>query len=426
MKNLRLIPRKNIFPAPFDVSWLHRPTIKKLLFVLQSEGAEVFAVGGCVRDSFWKKKVEEIDLAINIDPIRVKHLVSKINCKVLDVGIEYGTVTVLLEGRKFEITSFRKDINTFGRKAKVQYTDDLLEDAKRRDFTFNTIYLNTNDLIIDPLGNFSDLKSGKVKFVGDPNARIDEDHLRILRYFRFISKFPAENKVPDQITLSAIEKKRHSILELSRERIWSELKLILSSHSVNIVISLMDKTGVLAVMFPHARLDLVQRMSRLEKILVKVINEGNEFRHLDVYDPIRRLALLSDERDHFFKTMLSLDRKELKRLRFYRLQVNRIYESCHSIGFRYGTQDGIHLMLWSMTINGGHVGSEAEKETQMKLKCCHKKIIEGSLAKFPISGDDLINRGYSGRNLGSTLKELETAWIESGFSLSRCQLLERV
>ena len=426
MKSLRSISKENIFPAPFDVSWFHQPTIRKLLVILQSEGAEVFAVGGCVRDSFWKKKVEEIDLAINIDPIQVKELLNKIDCKVLNIGIEYGTVTAFLEGYKFEITSFRKDIKTFGRKAKVQYTDDMKEDAKRRDFTFNTIYLSPNGLIIDPLGHFSDLRSGTVKFVGDPNERMNEDHLRILRYFRFVSKFPTTNKSPDQETLGAIKRKRHLILELSRERIWNELKLILSSHSINSVISLMNQTGLLAVMFPQARLDLIKKMSKLEKMLEKVINERNECGRVDLCDPIRRLALLSDGSDAFHQIILSLDKNELKRLRFYQLQVSKIYESCHLIGFRYGLQNGIDLLLWSMTKIEEHISSKIEEEIQIILKICHKKIVEGSFAKFPLSGEDLLNKGYSGRNLGLTLKELETAWIVSGFSLSRCQLLKKV
>ena len=125
MISLSSVARENIFSSPFDVSWFHKPVIRKLLDILQSEGAEVFAVGGCVRDAFWRKDVRESDLAINIEPKRVKDLVNKIDCKVLKAGLEYGTVAVILEGQKFEITSFRKDIKTFGRKAKVQYTDDL-------------------------------------------------------------------------------------------------------------------------------------------------------------------------------------------------------------------------------------------------------------------------------------------------------------
>ena len=429
MKSLRSVHKKNIFPAPFDVSWFHKPVIRKLLTILQSEGAEVFAVGGCVRDSFWKREVKEIDLAINIEPILVKELVSKIDCKVLNVGFDFGTVTVILEGHKFEITSFRKDIKTFGRKAKVQYTDNLEEDAKRRDFTFNTIYLNPNDFIIDPLGNFSDLTSGKVKFVGDPNIRIIEDHLRILRYFRFVSKFPCTNKIPDQVTLNAIKTKKSLILKLSRERIWNELKLILSSHAINSVICLMNDTEVLPIIFPQASLDQIHKMSRLEKLLEKIIHEQKEFKHdVGFFDPIRRLALLCGKNDAFHKTnkILSLDKREIKVLNFYQLHISQFPDCWHLIGFQHGLQRGVDLLLWSITKSEKNVDPKFEKEVIGILKSCLKKIIKGSSEKFPLSGEDLLNEGYSGIDLGLTLKELEKDWIASGFSLSKGQLLEKL
>ena len=124
--------------------------------------------------------------------------------------------------------------------------------------------------------------------------------------------------------------------------------------------------------------------------------------------------------------MFTLDKKELKRLRFYQLQVSKIFESCHLMGFRHGLQNGIDLLLLSMTVIEEPASFKIEEETQIILKRCHKKIVEGSFARFPLSGQDLLNKGYSGRNLGLILKELETAWIASGFSLSRCQLLKKI
>ena len=427
MISLSSVARENIFSSPFDVSWFHKPVIRKLLAILQSEGAEVFAVGGCVRDAFWRKDVREIDLAINIEPKRVKDLVNKIDCKVLKAGLEYGTVAVILEGQKFEITSFRKDIKTFGRKAKVQYTDDLKEDAKRRDFTFNAIYLKPNGLIIDPLGGFSDLRSGKVKFVGDANKRIDEDHLRILRYFRFVSKFPSANKNPDQEILDAISIKRSLILKLSRERIWNELKLILSSHSVTTAMFLMDQTGVLPILFPKANLDELTKMSNLEKLLEEIVQDSDELKNLIFSDPIRRLALLSAENDISNQVCLSLGKQEMKRLRFYQLKAcNLSEESYHMIGFKYDLQTSMDLLLWNMTKGKKYTSLELKKNSISILRSCCKKMVEGSSAKFPLSGEDLLNRGYSGKKLGLTLKEMETVWIASGFSLSKSQLLEKI
>ena len=417
--------KKNIFSAPFDVSWLHKPVIQKLLTVLQSEGAEVFAVGGCVRDSFWKREVKEIDLAINVDPIRVKELVNKIDCKVLYAGFQYGTVTVILEEQKFEITSFRKDIKTFGRKVKVQYTDNLVEDAKRRDFTFNTIYLNSNSLIVDPLGNFSDLQSGKVKFVGDPNRRINEDHLRILRYFRFIGRFPNENKNPDKITLNAIANNKSLILKLSGQRIWNELKLILASQEVIAPICLMNKTGVLGLLFPKARPNRLMSMINLEKLLMKIINKKSQFKSVTFCDPIRRLALLTEGRESAQRVILPLDNREKRNLEFYQSRAE-IDSICYdSVGYQHGLQRGVDLLLWSLRNSEKHENVIFEKELSLKLRCYLKKIVVGSLAKFPLTGNDLLNHGYSGKKLGLTLKELEKSWIASGFSLSKSQLLKK-
>ncbi len=425
--SVRLVPRENIFPAPFDTSWFYKPVVRRLLDTLQSEGAEVFAIGGCVRDSFWDREVKEIDLAINIEPARVKELVNKIDCKVLNVGFEFGTLTVILGEDKFEITSMRKDIKTFGRSAKVEYTDNLVEDAKRRDFTFNTIYLSPNGFIIDPLGNFPDLRSGKVKFVGNPNIRIDEDYLRILRYFRFVSKFPNANKCSDQETLDAIKTKRSLILKLSKERIWNELKLILSSPSIDTSIFLMNKTGVLSEIFPKASLKEIEEMLRLEKLLKRIILDQNGLGHIGLCDPIRRLALLHVETKNTNQVVLSLDRKEKKRLRFYQsLGHNFSEEYCQIFGFKYGVQTGIDFLLLGIVKSKQYAILKSEKDITMVLKSCYKKILEGSVAEFPLSGKDLLKFGYCGKKLGQTLEELERIWIESGFSLNRQKLLENL
>ena len=426
MKSLRSISKKNIFSAPFDVSWLQKPNLAKLLTFFQSEGAEVFAVGGCIRDTFWQKKVQEIDLAINIDPIRLKDMVSRLKCKVRDIGLEYGTITVILEGEKFEITSFRKDIETFGRKAKVQYTDNLLEDAKRRDFTFNSIYLSPEGIIVDPLGSFSDLRSGEVKFVGDPNKRINEDYLRILRYFRFVSKFPEANKYPDQLTLEAISKKKNLVLELSPERTWNELKLILSCQCINIVIDLMLQTGILSVLFPNAKVDNLKKMSKLEKLLCKIVNGKKHSGLVETFDPIRRLALLVGNTENNIQRLISLGKLENKRLKFFQFQTGPFSELVHLSGYRYGFQDGIDLLLWSIANSNENSELKFEEETISKLKTSYEKILLGSLAKFPLTGNDLLSLGYNGRNLGLKLKKLELDWVNSEFSLNRSQLLKKL
>ena len=191
---MKSLQQNNLIKAPFDISWLLEKDILRISKILTSRGANLYVVGGSVRASYWKEEFDNIDFAINITPHEVKELLKNIKCTIIQTGIEYGTLSVIINKKLFEITSFRKDIETFGRKAIVNYTNCIKQDAKRRDFTFNAIYLNMKGEIVDPLGNFSDLAKGKVKFVGDPKKRILEDHLRILRFFRFLSKYPLQNK----------------------------------------------------------------------------------------------------------------------------------------------------------------------------------------------------------------------------------------
>ena len=160
---------------------------------------------------------------------------------------------------------FRKDIKTFGRKAIVKYTSSIEDDARRRDFTFNAIYLNMKGEILDPLGNFSDLVNGKVRFVGQPKKRIEEDHLRILRFFRFISKYPSQNRSINLKTLAAIKQSKYLLKKLSKDRIWKEFKLILSSDGVCLALRFMRETGVLNILFSSISLKNIGNLVELEK-----------------------------------------------------------------------------------------------------------------------------------------------------------------
>ena len=163
--------KTNKFKAPFDISWLFKKDILKITKILTSKGADVYVVGGSVRNSYWQEEFDNIDFSISISPNEVKELFKNIKCTIIETGIEYGTLSVVFNKKLFEITSFRKDIKTFGRKAIVKYTSSIEDDARRRDFTFNAIYLNMKGEILDPLGNFSDLVNGKVRFVGQPKKK---------------------------------------------------------------------------------------------------------------------------------------------------------------------------------------------------------------------------------------------------------------
>ena len=182
-------------------------------------------VGGCVRKSISGESIDDIDLATLLKPDEVKEKLSKNNIKVIDTGISHGTVTAIINEKKFEITTLRKDISTDGRHAEVKFTSNWEEDAARRDFTINAIYADIEGRIFDPLNGLSDLKNGIIKFIGEPDERIQEDYLRILRYFRFFAQYSKIDH--DQNVISSIKKYVNGLNKISNERIFDELKKIL-------------------------------------------------------------------------------------------------------------------------------------------------------------------------------------------------------
>ena len=188
--------------------------------------SKVRFVGGCVRKSLCGESVDDIDLATSLEPHEVKKKLTKGNIKVIDTGISHGTVTAILNQKKFEITTLRKDVSTDGRHANVQFTLNWEQDAKRRDFTINAIYADIEGRIFDPLNGIPDLHNGKIKFIGMPEERIQEDYLRILRYFRFFTQYSKTDY--DSDIIRSIKININGLNKISNERIFDELKKILS------------------------------------------------------------------------------------------------------------------------------------------------------------------------------------------------------
>ena len=188
--------------------------------------SKVRFVGGCVRKSLCGENIDDIDLATSLEPDEVKKRLIKKDVKVLDIGITHGTITAILNKKKFEITTLRKDVSTDGRHANVEFTSNWEQDASRRDFTINAIYSDIEGRIFDPLNGVSDLQNGIVKFIGSSEARIQEDYLRILRYFRFFIQY---SKIDyDQDIIRSIKQYINGLNKISNERIFDELKKILT------------------------------------------------------------------------------------------------------------------------------------------------------------------------------------------------------
>lgn len=272
---------------PLD--WMEAPETRAVIAALTAEGAEVRFVGGCVRDSILKRPIKDIDIATHDPPDRVMALLDKAGIHVIPTGIAHGTVTAVIGKAHFEVTTLREDVETFGRHARVTFTDDWTADAARRDFTMNAMFADPQGRVYDPFSGLADLGAGRVRFVGDPMTRIAEDVLRLLRFFRFHAHYGRPPLDPKAV--HACRRMAPKLVTLSGERVAGELLRLLQAP---------DPTGVLLVM--HA-----------EGILTHVLPEAHEFGRLRVLtwlesramvrdtvrpDPLRRLgALLATDAD---------------------------------------------------------------------------------------------------------------------------------
>lgn len=266
---------RRIAPQP----WMVEPATLTVLGAFAAGGVEARFVGGSVRDALLGRPIGDIDIATPAPPERVIELLDKRGIKVVPTGLAHGTVTAITgtPPRHFEITTLRRDVETYGRRARVAFDADWAADAARRDFTINAIYLDPGGTIHDPVGGFADLRAGRIRFVGDPVTRITEDVLRILRYYRFEARFGIGKG--DSQARAACRATAGLLPNLSAERIAQELVKLLESPDPAPALQMMQEDGVLAVILPEGRrLDRLRQMTAIEP----------------EPDPLRRLAALID------------------------------------------------------------------------------------------------------------------------------------
>jgi poly(A) polymerase len=252
--------------------WMIEPQTAAVLAALGAKGAAARFVGGCVRDALLGRPIGDIDIATPDRPEAVLELLAAAGIKSVPTGIDHGTVTAIVKPRHFEITSLRRDVENFGRHARVAFTDDWAADAARRDFTMNALFLDADGGIFDPVAGLADLRAGRVRFVGDAETRIREDVLRLLRFYRFHAHYGRERA--DGVARQACRKLAHLLPGLSGERIAAELLKLLSAPDPLPTIDLMLEDGVLAVLLPEGR-----RRDRLAG-LIPLEPEGDAMRRL--------------------------------------------------------------------------------------------------------------------------------------------------
>ena len=340
-------------------------------------------IGGVVRDSLLGVPVSDVDMATRLTPDEVIARLKAAGIKSVPTGIAHGTVTAVMPDGPVEITTLRRDVSTDGRRATVAFTDDWREDAARRDFTINALSANPDTgEVYDYFGGREDLTAGHVRFIGQPLQRIAEDHLRILRFFRFYGRFG--KGTPDAAAYDACADRANDLMSLSRERIASELLKLLSYAMPTAAVRLMLARDILKPVLPE-----IMSADRLDSL---VSREGVNS------DPIRRLAALIGPNPAVAKDIAT-------RLKLSKAQSNRLATAC---GWAI-PHDNVPALAYRL-------GIESARDRLLLAGADAAKLDNWHRPKFPISGGTLIKRGLeSGPIVAQTLAQIENAWVDAGF-----------
>ena len=401
--------KRNLFPFYKD---------KELKFVFNKihEGYSADTVtarfvGGCVRKYLSNDKIDDIDIATTLSAKEIKEKFKNTKFNVVETGIKHGTVTLITDKFNLEITTLRKDVETDGRHAEVEYIDDWQLDSERRDFTINAIYLDINGKIFDPQMGTVDLKNNNVKFIGDPQKRIEEDYLRIIRFLRF--KIMYDSKV-EISTINAIKQNLDGIKKISKERILIELYKILDLKNF---INLNESTHlkeIFSLIFPE-----FENLKRLER-LVKICN------YTQVNKELLLAVLLIDEKNNheYFahKYNVSNNIKEnlhmfAKNLTLIRVNKDFFKKELEKYIYLNDKNHLINLNILNFVIN--------EKLKFKDFSETLKKILQSKKHKLPVDGKYLMDNGMKqGSQMGKVLKKIEEEWIKNNFKISEDQMKE--
>jgi poly(A) polymerase len=340
-------------------------------------------VGGVVRDSILNIESKDVDIVTLLTPDMVTEALTAEGIKVVPTGIEHGTVTAIYNNQVFEITTARRDIKTDGRHAKVVFSDSFEEDAKRRDFTFNAIYSKPNGEITDFTGGLDDLKSGTVRFIGDANSRIQEDYLRILRFFRFYARF-AEGEVDEEL-LETIKQNAQLLRNLSAERITDEILKILSIKNLAETLKLMQDAGVLQSIGLHGSIKEVSQLPASPMLRLYALGGEGVLRN--------GCLVFSNKQQQYFK--------QISRSENIPFSEENLNEKSYFVG-QSVCVDTLELL--------------AIKKQDKQYSKWAKQVKKLEIPDFPVKGADLIKLGFpEGRELGVLLKKVEQWWVKAEF-----------
>jgi len=376
--------------------WLTSAASCAVIGALRDAGKSAFFVGGCVRDALLNLPVNDLDIATDSHPADTLEIAIAAGLKAVPTGMDHGTITVIHGTTPFEVTTFRRDVETDGRHAVVAFADNIADDAHRRDFTMNALYADAAGQVYDPLGGLVDLLAHRVRFIDNAAQRIAEDHLRILRFFRFHARYGDPETGLDSDGLAACAAGVDGIAQLSKERIGTEMRKLLATANPAPATAAMVQCGVLRQVLPGADARTLPVLVHLEQ----QISEQPSW--------LRRLASLGGED---VKKQLRLSKSEAKALAECRHIATESMQPAEA-AFRYGAIVAMNGILLRAALMENTVDPQALSEIQ-----------RGATAVFPIKASDLMP-DYTDKALGEHLKKLQKHWFDSGLHASRHDLLD--
>ncbi|PDT05852.1 CCA tRNA nucleotidyltransferase [Rhizobium chutanense] len=407
-----------------DQAWFRDPALARVLALLNTDDGEGRVVGGAVRNSLMGLPVSDIDVATTLTPEIVMERAAVAGIKAVPTGLQHGTVTLVIDGKPFEVTTLRTDVETDGRRAKVAFSTDWKADAERRDLTINALYADAGGEVVDLVGGLADIEKRNIRFIGDAARRIAEDHLRILRFFRFFAYYGSGR--PDAEGLKACAAARSKLKTLSAERVWSELRKLLGAAEPGRALLWMRQMAVLTEILPESEkwgIDAIPLLVATEKALGWTP------------DPLLRLAAIVPPdvaRLEALAARLKLSNVEAASLKAWAMAapVNDEISSAafERLLYRNG-QDGIitRLKLALAVARGKAEGDLGEMARSARLTKLLDQAANWKKPQFPLNGGDVLSAGIApGPRVGEVLGSLESQWVEENFASDRAALLARL
>ena len=378
-----------------EAPWVNGPGAAQVWALLTRAGYRGWYVGGCVRNTLIGHAVSDIDITTDARPEQIMAAADVAGVRAIPTGIAHGTVTLVPDGRPVEVTTLRRDVATDGRHATVVFTDTIAADAQRRDFTMNALYALPDGTVVDPLGGLADLMARRVRFVGDPGARIAEDYLRILRFFRFHAWFGDPAQGIDAEGLAACAAHLDGLDSLSRERVGAELIKLLSAPDPAPAMAAMRSCGALLRLLPGAGTGLLTVLVHVEQTVGLTP------------DPLRRLTALGGDG---VAAALRLSTASAARLQHLRDGMEGPMGP-GELGYRLGEAMAMDILALRAALREQEIDPVQAEIAKI-----------GAGRTCPVRAADLLPK-LQGAALGQALKQIETRWIASGFTLDRAALL---